>query len=66
MKTLKDLVHKMNREQELEFLIENKKRMVFILESDVNQHQNELDDIRLDEQENIFVKEVLEEIKNNE
>jgi len=66
MKTLKDLVHKMNREQELEFLIENKKRMVFILESDVNQHQNELDDIRLDQEENELVKEILEEIKNNE
>jgi len=39
----------MNREQELEFLIENKIRMVTILESDVTGHQNELDDLRIDE-----------------
>jgi hypothetical protein len=42
----------MDREQELEFLIENKTRMVTILESDVTGHQNELDDIRLDQEDN--------------
>ena len=46
----------MNREEELVFLIENKRRMVTILESELNDHQNELDDLRLDEEEKNFRK----------
>lgn len=50
----------MNREEELEFLIENKARMAIILESEVNEHQNELDELRIDKEESKNKKEIVD------